>query len=204
MSKFHIKLKIQNFELEVDGNRDDVPLITQAVGQEIAGILMPATTIVEGDATNADTNATIEAEQISTTRKPLRQRRQKNSNTESVGSRKTKAIDFKHNTEEFGTARQDWSTANKAIWLLYVLAQQGGANELSGSQIAATFNKHFKQAKTIVAANVNRDLGKLKVVVDTPVSEDTTKSPSLWYLTQAGVKKAQGLVAEALGKSVTS
>ena len=37
MAKFHIKLKIQAFELEVDGTRDDLPVLREA-SQDLCAI----------------------------------------------------------------------------------------------------------------------------------------------------------------------
>ncbi|MEH2257179.1 hypothetical protein [Nostoc sp.] len=48
-NKFKIKLKVTGFELEVEGSREDVPFMAQAVGQQMSGLLIPASNIVEGE-----------------------------------------------------------------------------------------------------------------------------------------------------------
>jgi hypothetical protein len=48
MSKFHIKLKLQGLELEVEGTRDDLPVIRRSLGQQFEGLLNPATEIAQG------------------------------------------------------------------------------------------------------------------------------------------------------------
>lgn len=58
--------------------------------------------------------------------------------------RRAEAIDFKHDADQYGFPRQNWATAQKAMWLIYVLGEQGENKEFSASEIAATFNKHFK------------------------------------------------------------
>jgi hypothetical protein len=50
MSKFTAKLKLTGLELEIEGSRDDVPLITSGVAARLAGAMMPAANIVEGRA----------------------------------------------------------------------------------------------------------------------------------------------------------
>jgi hypothetical protein len=67
--------------------------------------------------------------------------------------------------------------------------------------IAKTFNQHFKQASTIRGSNVSRDLGNAKLTAPALVGEDTTKHPSLWFLTDEGRNRAQALIAEALAPS---
>ena len=48
MAKFHVKLKLQGLELEVEGSRDDIPSIRQSLNQQLAGLLEPATDMAEG------------------------------------------------------------------------------------------------------------------------------------------------------------
>jgi hypothetical protein len=49
-SKFKITLKLQGFELQVEGSREDIPMLTKNVSAQLAGMLMPATNMVEGHA----------------------------------------------------------------------------------------------------------------------------------------------------------
>lgn len=48
MAKFRIRLKIQALELEVDGEREDIPAISAAVQKQLAGLVQPAETMVNG------------------------------------------------------------------------------------------------------------------------------------------------------------
>ena len=201
MSKFRVVLKIQGFEMEIEGSRTDVPAITRSLSQQIAGLLLPAAQIADA---SSPTELTSPAEVIEQGGK----RRKHGNATRRVGSaprgdtvNKDVAIDWVHDSGIWGTPMQSWSTATKSIWLLYVVEKEKGISELAAANITATFNKHFKQAKRIMVGNVSRDLGKLKMGSDAPVSEDTTKSPSTWFLTNAGKKKAESLVAGALGKA---
>lgn len=200
MSKFRIKMKLQGFELEVEGSREDASLISRNLGEQMSSLLQPAGAIIEGEiATGLLTSANNSHPSEGATTKKARRRRHQ---TVNVNGEVPPAIDFKHDSGKFGNPKQDWKTAQKAQWLLYVAKEVTGIAELSAKDLVTTFNKHFRQSGTITASNVTRDLGRLKVTdTPSPVGEDPTKSPPLWYLTDEGRKRAQGFVAEALGQS---
>jgi hypothetical protein len=204
MSKFRIKLKLTGFEMEVEGNRSDVPAITQNVGEQFAGLLMPATRIVEGEV--PEDRQTIQPQPIDVTpvaAKRSRRRRAVAAVPASAEKDGAATVDWRHDTSKWGAPQQSWNPTKKAIWLLYVVSKETDITELSASRLASTFNKHFKQAGLVRANNLSRDLGKLKSEREAPVSEDTTKKPSTWFLTQAGIKRAEQLVGEAIGKPET-
>jgi len=52
-------------------------------------------------------------------------------------------------------------------------------------------------------SNVSRDLGKAKTVAPAKVNEDSTKSPSTWFLTVEGEKTAVELVTAGRGLKAT-
>jgi hypothetical protein len=116
--------------------------------------------------------------------------------TASGPRQRAEAIDFKHDADQYGFPRQNWATAQKAMWTIYVLAEQGDTKEFSASVIAATFNKHFKSFGTILAQNVLRDLGKEKGKSGS-VNSDASQEPMKWYLLEAGKKMIPALVEEA-------
>jgi hypothetical protein len=78
----------------------------------------------------------------------------------------------------------------KAIWLIYVLKCIQGLNEIAASQLLATFNENFKQAKTIHPPHLSRDLGFAKVQNPAPVGEHK----GMWYLTDEGERQAKELI----------
>lgn len=207
MSKFRIKMKLQGLELEVEGSREDAPLIAHNLGRQFAGLLQPAAQIVEGEAEILAPRGLPmpQAHEESTALKRRSRGRKRASAAvagENGGSDADSALDWRHSPDKWGSPRQEWNTASKALWLLYVSGNETDQRELTGKRITNTFNKHFKQAGPILAHNVARDLGKLKVGKDAAVSEDTTQDPAPWFLTDAGIRKAQALVAEALGQPV--
>ena len=48
MGKFRVRLKLQGLELEIDGERGDIPAITSAVQQEFSSLIKPAEVIADG------------------------------------------------------------------------------------------------------------------------------------------------------------
>ncbi|WP_426398360.1 hypothetical protein ACN9M1_06410 [Ralstonia sp. R-29] len=204
MSKIKIKMKLTGFELEIEGSREDVPAISQSLGRQLAGLMQPPDAIIDGKASHdlppaaAIFPALDGDNEVAARRKPRRRRAVSPAGVTDVED--SSAVDWRHDASKYGSPSQSWNTANKALWTLYVVAQETDEKELSGRRIAATFNKHFRQAKAVTVTNVNRDLGRLKLKKQSHVSEDTTKNPSAWYLTEEGNKHVQGLIAEALGR----
>lgn len=203
MHKFKVKLKIEKFELEVEGSRDDIQLIAQNVSQQVAGMLAPAAGIVDGSGA-IDVEATPDiAHQEEVNNKPKRKRRNGSARRIPTLPNDEIVFDWRHDPGRWGSPQQDWNTTKKAIWILYVVEHELSKTEMSGSQIAATFNKHFRQAGAVHPPNVTRDLGKAKQKAPAIVGEDTSISPSQWYLTDKGKSFAQELIAEALGQVST-
>jgi hypothetical protein len=164
-------------------------------------MLQPAGAIVEGEVVGSRENNFPEENPNETRRKRTRRKRVQAQATNEPSAEED-AVDWKHDPSKYGSPKQGWSTADKSLWLLYVVSQEAGVRELSGQRIVATFNKHFRQAGTIQIRYVSRDLGGLKVKkTPAPVAEDTTKTPSAWFLIDEGVKMAQSLVADALGRT---
>ncbi|MEL6402439.1 MAG: hypothetical protein AAFR26_25680 [Cyanobacteria bacterium J06626_4] len=204
-NKFKIELELTGLKLKVEGSRDDVPLMTQAVGQQLSGMLSPAAGIVEGEI--IDSNASNHSNHTGplTTSKPSRKRnsRKKSGNSKSDSNKKAEPIDWQHDPIQWGNPQKDWKTADKAIWTLYVVKNVLEISEMTGNQISATFNKHFPEAKEIVTGNVNRDLKRAKGSngKSALVSQNTTAEPSTWRLTEYGEAYAQSLVSEAKGSN---
>ncbi|MBL8713427.1 MAG: hypothetical protein JNM12_11040 [Alphaproteobacteria bacterium] len=201
MGKFKIKMKLQGLELEIEGSREDVPLISENLGRQMAGLLQPAGAIVEGEVSSKQIDLFPQTTDTVITK---RSRRRK-TGTSTVGTSPsegvaTGAIDWRHDPSKFGVPSQTWNTSDKSVWLLYVIAEAAEQKELSAGRIAKTFEKHFRQAGVLKPSNVSRDLGKLKLATPALTGEDTTKDPSLWYLTDAGRKHAQQLIAKSISE----
>lgn len=202
MSKFRVKLKLQSLELEIEGTREDASLLNRNIGQQVAALLEPISGIIEGEAiADRAPNLPSPAQIINGAGRKNRRRKQAPSIGGEAEAASISAVDFVLSPEKFGTPTQQWSTSDKVVWLLYVLDANKSGSEFSTRVIVETFNKHFKQSGTVVTGNVNRDLGRLKSVSKPAlVGENTTKTPSAWYLTDEGRRRAQALIAESLGQ----
>lgn len=200
MSKFRVKLKMQSFELEIEGNREDSALIGRSIGDQIANVIAPGVNIVEGEFASSRAQAPASIPLVDNSSRRRGPRRGRPAAPAAGETNGVTAIEFRNDASKYANPTQQWKTADKAIWLLYVVKETTGIAELSTGQIAKTFNTHFRQAKMIAPSNVSRDLGRLKVSTPSLVGEDATKSPAVWYLTEEGVRKAQALIAEAMAQ----
>jgi hypothetical protein len=192
-------MKLQGFELEVEGTREDALRINERLGDQISALLRPAGAIVDGEIAPPAQPPINPMPEVALNKKA--RRRKEHNSTAAVGSLSS-AIDFKHAPERYGNPKAEWNTAKKAQWLLYVVKEAANLDGLSNRTLAETFNKHFRQSGKITSNHVSRDLGRLKAKVNpSPVGEDTTKDPPTWYLTEEGRKGAQNSVSEALGQT---
>ena len=53
----------------------------------------------------------------------------------------SEAIELTHDAQTYGFPREDWNTATKSMWLLYIIEKQATRQEASAPVIAETFNK---------------------------------------------------------------
>src|SRR5689334_14940353 len=117
MAKFRIRMKVQGFELEVDGEREDIPAITNAVKQQLGGIIIPGEVITNGSKQLEQENRGSGDEE-----KGGKERRPRNrSGSRSGDGTPTVPIDFRHDPVKYGNPTQDWNITQKSIWLLFVI-----------------------------------------------------------------------------------
>lgn len=188
MAKFHIRLKVQALELEIDGQREDIPQIANAVNRQFATLIEPAEVIADVPklpAPNGGGGADDGRGKAGRKRSPSNR-----TPAEFAGP-----VEYRHDSAKFGAPNQAWSILEKVIWMLWVL-QHTGAKEYVAGQIVATFNHNFKAAGKLHPPHVPRELQRAKVEVPTPVGEDRER----WYLTAEGERQAKDLVAKALGQ----
>jgi len=194
VAKFRIRLKLQGLELEVDGEREDIPAISAAVQQQFAGLVQPAETMADGHKQLEAAGSVIDAEVGKSKAKGKRRVGGK------INSDVTAAqpLEFRHDAAKYGNPQQAWNITDKSVWVLHVLKDLKAAPEVSGPQLAATFNHHFKAAGTIHPPHVTRELGKAKVKIPALVGEDRSQDPSRWYVTDEGTRYAQQLIQSVL------
>lgn len=195
-------MKLTGFELEIEGSREDVPMIAQNLGQQLSSIMNPSSAVIEGKFLNG--NSTFDADEppvstIDDSGKPAKKRR-KPSKVATEKQNGSAVMEWRHDSSKYGEPAQTWKLTEKAIWLIHVIKSELQRDQLSASEIAETFNKKFKHSGTIRASNVSKYLGELKSKSGTPaqVGLDTQKSPNEWYLTTEGTKAAQALIKSLL------
>lgn len=154
MAKFKLKLKLTGLEVEIEGARDDIPLMTQAIGQQVAGMLQPMSDVVEGEAKVID-NKSIPVQIVSDGDSKSKPKKRPSSNKpkDSAGggavSKENVALDWRHDPQVYHSPEQSWKLVQKVVWLMHVLSKELNLGDFSSRQLVDTFNKHFKEAKTI-------------------------------------------------------
>ncbi len=199
MPKFKMKFEITGFKLEVEGERAEVSHIAQNVGQQFAQLMQPASNIAEGskwDGSEPPIDVPVAEDRVSSTKT---KRTRKLAPAKVVQNGALQPLEFRNNPEKYGSPNQQWASADKCIWLLYVAEQALDVKQLSAKVIELTFQKHFREA--LAPTNIKRDLSARKSGKGQLVGEDTTKEPPEWYLTTAGKQHAQQLIAKALDRS---
>ena len=193
-------MKLQGFELEVEGSREDAALISNQVGKQIAGMI-DVQDIIEGEA--SEKNSAVEQPPIlnASPAKPPRKKRSSGPSYTKEDKEANKAISYSHDPEKYGNPSQNWKVLQKAIWLLYVLKEESLGDKHTGLRLVNTFNEHFKQSGKITTSNVNRDFGRAKSKQPPILGEDKVGKLGEWFLTDSGIRMAQELIAEALGES---
>lgn len=204
MPKVKIKLRLQGFELDVEGEKQDVAIATQSISDQLANLITPPN-IVNGGTPPGQQMIDVTPNPPSEDRKSSR----KKSGNSARGSsgKATPAIDFVNDPARFGTPSQSWNLTRKAMWTLFVVGELKNITSLSASVIGRTFNKHFRQSGEIRPSNISRDLGKVKTKVgNTPplVAENTTKNPPEWFLTDEGSRQVRELISKSVGGSQTA
>lgn len=185
MGKFRLRVKLQGFEVEFDGERADFPDTSALVQRQIAGLLTPVDAAGDGQKQLVEGNQALDAE---LTKGRARMSRRRGGNAKSADS--ATPIELRHDSAAYRNPLQSWSIDQKCIWLLYVLKNAASLNEVSGPQLAATFNHYFKTAGKIHPPLATREMTKVKGLNPAPLGEDK----GLWFLTAEGERQAQDLI----------
>ena len=197
MSKFKFKLKLQGLELEMEGAREDIPLMAQNLGNQLTGLLQPAADMASNDKGREEEVALPLTIDHSSADKARTKRRRKFAGSESAASNgEAPTIEWQHDPAKYGNPQQAWNVVKKAIWMIYVLSKETAYSQVSAKQTADTFNKKFKQAGTIRSTNVSRDPGKAKPKSPALVGGDTSKAVVEWFLTNTGTQFAEDSIKE--------
>src|SRR5947209_635258 len=101
MGKFRIRLKVQGFELEVDGDREDVPTITRAVSNQLQNLVIPGE-IANGQKQLGEGSNGAAPQDEATKRKRGARRASR------AGEFAAGAIEYKHDGSKYGNPVQGW------------------------------------------------------------------------------------------------
>jgi len=198
MPNLDIEFELTGLKLKIKGQTEDVSGKVAALQSQIQTLMGTITSQAQNGVSGQlpapppDNHKVIEAPSVQLPEPQKRKNTRKSSGAPRVP--KAEAIDFKHDAEKYGFPKQAWSTAQKAMWLLYMLTEDGHGTDLTASVLAATFNKHFKTFGTILAHNVARDLAKEKGKSGA-INSDATRNPETWYLLDAGKKHTAAFIA---------
>ena len=195
MAKFRIRLKVQALELEIDGEREDIHAISSAVQQQFAGLVLPAEGVVDtkqlGNGSGGNGSSTADDD------KGKKSQRKQRGSSRGSGEAVGQPIEFRHDGAKYGNPIHEWSITEKLIWLLYILKSITETKELSGPQLAATFNQYFKGSGRIHPPHVTMHLNKAKLSNPPPIGEDKGN----YYLTDSGDKQAEQLIQAVLNSA---
>lgn len=198
MAKFKMKFKVTGLELEIEGDRADIPLMTQNLGTQFAGMLEPAANIVEGESPSPKsvTNDAKPAAQIEDKPGGGRARR-KNFSGGASGAPKT-VITLTPDHDRWGTPSQDWTGVDKSVWLLHVLAESGHKGGATANELSQLFNEHFLQAGRLSRQNADRVLRDVSTGSDALVNRSNAGK---FVLVQKGSTRALALVQQVKPKA---
>ena len=197
MAKNKLRLKIQGFELEIEGENLAAPNMAQHIGQQLNKLLEPATNIMTNQpprkhVDNTSANGVGDRTEI----KSSPSKRGKRSGS---GSGAKDLPEYQHNKDKHGEPAQAWNPTRKALWLLRCLDLSGQPAELTAAQVAGLFNAHFKAFGKLLAGNVARDLNKVSVGgPNALIVLDGDK----YSLSSKGKTDADKLIAEATGATL--
>jgi hypothetical protein len=192
MSKFTIKVKLQGLEIEVEGTREDAPRIASQLGKQIGGLLQAPATLASGNGSSV-----LEAEVIPEDGAGKKKRIKKPGGG---GRAPSELLSFTHDSSAYGSPVQGWTTAQKALWFLYIAGKQANVTQLTATNVAKNFNSLFRAAGIIHSGNVGQGLEKERLKgTNATVNADTTDGTAKYFLTQTGTTIAERL---ARGESV--
>jgi hypothetical protein len=199
------EIKISGIELEIEDERESATAALNTLQSQLTGAFQPALSkaLLGAGAPVIDAPVNGQASLDATAPQKRTRRRAASSAAPKPVNEAVpeQAVAFVHDPDKFGNPSQQWNTANKAIWLLWVVEQATEQKELTAPQIADVFNRHYREFGTILSFNISRDLGNQRKKSPAPVGTDPNRNPQVWFLYDAGKAHAQRLAKGWDGKS---
>jgi hypothetical protein len=189
MAKFKVKVKLTGLEIEVEGDSEyGAPQIAQNISRQLGKVIEPMT-LIEDEIDDAPATPALNAPANGTRQ---RKRRAGSKGGSATGGAASQPLAWTHDATRWGTPVQTWRSPKKIMWLLHVIGEATGKDNLdmSPTEIADTFNERFRSAGKLNRANIARDLGNN--------SEEFSEMSGRWFLKQKGHDEAKKLIAEAI------
>ncbi len=195
------EIKIAGVKLEIDDDLEPATAAFGAAQQLIAGAIQPALSqalvnaqgkTIEGSVPKSHNGDA--AHLPAPAARPGRSR----SRAKAVAVESANLPTLIHDPVKYGNPKQDWTTAQKAIWILWIVQESTGRSELTATEVVETFNKYFKEFRTINRQNTARDLGKERK--KNPPTVGWNPDTKVWYLYDAGKVVARGLAQLVAGE----
>jgi len=204
MTKFKVSVELQGYKVElgsvkvsVEGDKDDAPRIAQQIEKQLSGMIQAPTVMAPTALTPGGDNLrplVIDGQAPSQEAAVAKKRAARKSGG---GGMKATAEVLKLSIDPatYGSPTQSWTTAQKAIWLLYVIRESLDVKQLTAASITKNFNHHFRSAGSIIAGNVSKYLEKERLKgMEATVGADTSSGTAEYFVTQKGEILAQQLI----------
>src|SRR5262245_52836677 len=136
---YKMKLEFTGLKLEIEHDDDGtIPPAVDALQRQLAGVIQTVNALAAGSQNGAAQPANQIAMNAPKAIEPAPFAGKGNTRAKGNGRRggsgvrgKAEPLELKHDAEKFGQPKQDWNTATKAMWLLYMLSQQTEHKEAS-------------------------------------------------------------------------
>jgi hypothetical protein len=204
MSKTKFSVKITGLEISFEGDREDLPRLTQSLGAQVDGLINAPLSVLEQAPALPPVSSTAVVDALPVSKPQRTRSRSSKTNGQPATGKKADngtTLSWNHDVDKWGQPIQSWNPTKKAVWLLYVVKSECDAASMPAGNIAAVFNKYFSQAGNIRGGNVSRDLRKASQARPPQVQKDMSSGEEAWSLTQTGTRAAEELVAECRGIS---
>jgi hypothetical protein len=195
-----MKFEIAELEMQVSGE-DAEQQLRSALNDEFNRFLAPVTQALRPQLEAPPAPAQPVENAVNVTPEKRAVRRAPRSAANAGPAAADVALPWKPDIQKHGNPSAEWSTADKAMWLLNCFSKDHGGTAaepkgLTITTLIATFNRHFPYTKPLVNKNVNRDFKAYSAGAGAKVTANHTMSPAVWFLTPAGIAAAEDLTKQ--------
>ena len=193
------KFKLTGLEIEFDGTPDEVLQVQKSAQANLGAIIQAGMNPTQpAVAAIAATVEDVDNEEVAESREGGKSKSNATPRKRGTKMRPRRVIDMAIDPNVHGTPTQDMSTAEKALYTLYLATKIAGVDGLSNASIVATYEKYFSRSGNIRATNVSRDfnLRKYSQGPEAIVSLKPSDKGSFWMLTNKGMAAGEQIAAK--------